>query len=77
VTIQTVYVKNNTWSSTFSKSQIDLKFMSGTSRPMPQELDIGGEGYFVLSSVGLVTGKSYSVRIVTGRGSIFESMFAA
>lgn len=72
VTIQTVYVGNSTWFIPFST--IGLKFLNGTST---NDLDIGEEGYFVLSSVSLVAGKSYSVRIVTGRGSTFDHTFVA
>lgn len=71
VTIQTVYVGNSTWFIPFSS--IGLKFLNGTST---NDLDIDEEGYFVLSSVSLA-GKSYSVRIVTGRGSTFDRTFVA
>lgn len=73
VAIQAVYVKNNTWFETFT-SEISLKFLNGTST---ESLNMGEEGFLVLSSVGLVTGKSYSMRIVTGRGSAFEYLFVA
>lgn len=73
VAIQTVYVKNNTWFGTFT-SEIALKFLNGTST---QSLNIGEEGFLALSSVGLVTGKGYSMRIITGRGSAFEYLFVA
>jgi len=74
LTIQTVYIENSTWFSVFPKSQIDLKFLNGTSYPV-HELDRGEEGYFVLSQVGVLSGKSYSVRIVTERGASFENSF--
>jgi hypothetical protein len=40
---------------------------------------MGEEGYVdvVLSPIALKAGKLYSVRIVTGRGSIFEADFIA
>jgi hypothetical protein len=72
VNITTVYVKNNTWFTPFSS--IGLKFLNGIST---NDFDIGEEGYFVLSSVSLVAGKSYSVRVVTGRGSTFDHTFIA
>jgi len=74
VTIQTAYIRNNTWFKTFTKSEIDLKFLNETST---ESLSIGEEGYFVLSSVSLVAGKSYSVRVVTRRGSTFDRTFIA
>jgi len=75
VTIQTVYVRNNIWFETFPKSQINLKFLNETST---ESLSIGEEGYFVLSSLDdLVAGTSYSVRVVTGRGSTFDYTFIA
>jgi len=40
-------------------------------------LDRGEEGYFVLSSPGLAPDTSYSVRVVTGRGSTFDHKFIA
>jgi len=72
VTVQTVFVGNTTWFTTFSN--IDLKFLNGTSA---QGLDIGEEGYFLLYLPNLVLRKSYSVRVITGRGSVFESTFVA
>ena len=75
VTIQTVYVKNSTWFKTFSESDFDLKFFNETSTP---SLDVGEEGYFVLSSLDdLVADTSYSVRVITKRGSAFENTFIA
>ena len=75
VTIQTVYVKNSTWFKTFPKSEIGLKFLNDTGA---QDLDMGEEGYFVLSPLSdLMSGKSYSIRIVTKRGSTFDHTFIA
>jgi len=75
VTIQTVYVKNSTWFKTFSESDFDLKFFNETSTP---SLDVGEEGYFMLSSLDdLVADTSYSVRVITKRGSAFENTFIA
>jgi hypothetical protein len=42
-----------------------------------QDLDKGEEGYFMLSPLSLARGVSYSIRVVTGRGSIFDCMFIA
>jgi hypothetical protein len=72
INITTVYVSNATWFT--SNSSITLKFLNGTST---NDLDTGEEGYFVLRQVSLVTGNSYSVKIITGRGSTFESTFVA
>lgn len=72
VTVQTVFVGNTTWFTTFSN--IDLKFLNGTSA---QGLDMREEGYFLLHLPNLVVRKSYTVRVITGRGSVFESTFVA
>ena len=72
VTVQTVFVRNNTWYSVFSN--VELKFLNGTST---EDLDIGDEAYFVLSDLNLVAGESYSVRVITGRGAVFEGSFVA
>ena len=72
VTVQTVYVRNNSWFTVFSG--IVLRFLNGT---LAEDLDIREEGYFIVSSISLVPGESYSVRIITERGSVFESSFAA
>lgn len=66
VTIQTVFVGGTPFSS------ISLKFLNKTST---NDLDIGEEGYFVLSSLGLAPDTRYSVRVVTGRGSTFDHTF--
>lgn len=68
VTIQTVFVGGTPFSS------INLELLNGTSI---NDLDISEEGYFVLSSLSLVAGKSYSVRVVTKRGSTFDHTFIA
>jgi len=74
--IQSVYVRNSTWSWVTS-SPPSLKFFNGTSIS-DQDLDMGEEGYVdVTLSVALTTGKYYSVRIVTVRGSIYEADFIA
>ncbi|MGC9094895.1 MAG: archaellin/type IV pilin N-terminal domain-containing protein [Candidatus Bathyarchaeia archaeon] len=72
VAIQTVYVSNATWLVVFQN--VNLKFLNGTST---QVLNSGDEGLFVLSLNGLVPGKTYSVRIISGRGSSFDGSFVA
>ena len=72
VNVTTVYVSNSSWLATFSSPQ--LKFLNTTSTSY---LNSGQEGYFVLSPITLHTGNSYTVKIVTWRGSIFESTFVA
>ena len=75
VKLQTVHVRNATWHKVFA---VSLKFFNGTSIP-DQDLDIGEEGYFALSlsTDTLTTGAYYFVRIVTERGSLFDSGFVA
>ena len=72
VNVTTVYVSNSSWLATFSSPQ--LKFLNTTQTSY---LNAGQEGYFVISSITLQTGTSYAVKIVTWRGSIFESTFVA
>lgn len=72
VNVTTAYVSNSSWLATFS--DIQLKFLNTTQTSY---LNAGQEGYFVLSSITLQTGSSYTVKIVTWRGSIFESTFVA
>jgi len=74
VTVQTVYVSNATWRLSFSS--ISLKFLNGTPA---QSLKKGSEGYFILSlpSPPLTSNAIYYVKIITGRGSTFETTFIA
>ena len=73
VTVQTVYVSNDTW--TYSFSSISLKFLDDTPT---ESLSKGSEGYFSLSLPTPLTSKAiYHVKIVTGRGSVFETTFIA
>jgi len=76
VEIKNVYVSNSTWLSNPSFST--LKFLNGTEIP-DQDLDVGEEGYFVLSqlSTNLKTGAYYCVKVVTVRGATFDSNFVA
>ena len=71
VNVTTVYVSNSSWLASFSSPQ--LKFLNTTSTSY---LNVGQEGYFVLP-ITLQTGTSYAIKIVTWRGSIFESTFVA
>jgi hypothetical protein len=75
ITIKTVYVyfsNNGTLVKVFSSPS--LKYFNGA--PIAdQDLDKGEEGCFTLSSFSLITGASYSVRVVTGRGSTFDYTF--
>jgi predicted PurR-regulated permease PerM len=77
VTIKTVYVYftgNGTLVKMFS-SPI-LRYFGGTMIA-DKDLDRGEEGYFMLSPLSLKNGVCYSIRIVTGRGSIFDYAFIA
>lgn len=74
VEIQSVCIRNSTWNHVFS--DLDLKFLNGTSIP-DQDLDIGEEGYVVLSPVPALTSVYYHVGIVTVRGMKFDSGFVA
>ena len=75
-TVQSVYVRNSTWERV-TPSSPTLKSFSGVPI-VDNDLDMKEEGYVDFDlSVALVTGKYYSVRIVTGRGSVFESDFVA
>ena len=75
-TVQSVYVRNSTWERV-TPSSPTLKSFSDVPI-VDKDLDMKEEGYVDFDlSVALVTGKYYSVRIVTGRGSVFESDFVA
>jgi hypothetical protein len=76
VTVQTVYVKDAAGAPIQVGSSITLMHFNGT-QIADKDLDRGEEGYFVLSSLSLSTGASYSLRIVTGRGSTFDHTFIA
>ncbi|MFQ6081135.1 MAG: hypothetical protein ACE5OW_05675 [Candidatus Bathyarchaeia archaeon] len=73
VSLAHVYLSNSSWFRSFPDTDIELRFLNGTST---ESLDIGEEGYFQLS-VSLVTNTSYSIRIVTGRGRSFDATFIA
>jgi len=82
VKIQSVHVINgsNPWHQTFSS--LSLRFFNGTLIP-DGDLDVGEEGYVVLPNPPappLPTLKEdtyYYVRVVTERGSLFDSGFVA
>ena len=72
VTIQAVYVSNDTW--LYSDHSISLSFLNGTSM---SSFDKGSEGYFEIAPINLAASSTYSVRVVTGRGSGFETTYIA
>lgn len=74
VEIQTVYIGRGTWH--VAASNFALRFLNGTSIP-DQDLDEGEEGYIIVSSSDLEIGGYYHVRIVTVRGTTFDSTFVA
>ena len=71
VTIVAAYVRNDTWMESFS--DIQLRFLNGT---VTESLDTGEHAYIKLS-VDLTTDSIYTIRLITGRGRIFETSFAA
>jgi FlaG/FlaF family flagellin (archaellin) len=71
LSLASVYLSNSSWFRSFY--DITLRFVDGT---LTQGLDISDEGYFRLS-VSLVEYTSYSIRIITGRGRLFEATFIA
>jgi len=74
--VKTVYVSTSTGELINVTSNITLMHFNGT-QIADQDLDRGEEGYFVLSSLDLVTDTSYSIQVVTGRGSTFDHTFVA
>jgi hypothetical protein len=75
-TVKTVYVCNSGGEIIKVFSNVTLVHFNG-DEIADQDLDIGEEGYFMLSQLSLARGVSYSIRVVTGRGSIFDCMFIA
>lgn len=75
-TVETVFVSTSTGRLVEVFSNVTLMHFNG-DEIADQDLDRGEEGYFVLSSLDLVTKNSYSIRIVTGRGSTFDHTFIA
>jgi hypothetical protein len=76
VSVQTVYIIDSTGAIVKTDTNPTLESFSGT--PMQyQDLDISQEGRFQIPlGSGLVPG-SYTIQIVTGRGSIFVNTFKA
>lgn len=70
VNIATVYVYVSNYPPF---TNITLKFLNEAPTTY---LDMGQEGYFALS-VTLQSGNTYTVKVVTGRGSSFENTFVA
>lgn len=76
-TVKTVYVATSIGSVIEVFSNPTLLHFNG-NEISDQDLDIGEEGYFVLSSLdSLVAGTTYLVRVITGRGSSFDQSFIA
>jgi len=70
-----VSLSSGSWSETFYKAEIELRFPDGTET---EALDILEEGYFRLPvSVGLVEDSPYVILIITGRGKAFVTTFIA
>ena len=75
--IQSVYVRNSTWNWVTSSPPTLTSF---TGAPISdQDLDMLEEGYVnvALSPIALKAGTYYYVRVVTERGSVFDSEFIA
>lgn len=71
-TVKTVYITNTIGELIKAFSNITLKDLNG-EEIADQDLDMGEEGYVVLSSFDdLVADTSYSARVVTGRGATFH-----
>ncbi|MCK4424697.1 hypothetical protein KAU93_03350 [Candidatus Bathyarchaeota archaeon] len=73
VTIQTVYIKDTTGALIQVNSSIPLTNFNGDQ--IVDDLDIGKECKFILSLI--LVPDTYSVRVVTGRGSTFDHAFIA
>ena len=73
IEIQSVYIGRGSWH--LAASTFTLRFFNGTLIP-DQDLDVGEEGYIVMSS-SLDDGGYYYLRIVTVRGAVFDSTFVA
>jgi len=72
VNITTAYVSNSTWAS--SPFNVQLKSLSNPLANIV--LNATQEGTFTLSSLNIVNDTSYSLKIVTARGSSFVYSFA-
>lgn len=69
VSLANVYLSNDSWYQ-FSPD-VELRFLNDT---LTQSLDIQEQGYFKIST-SLVATTSYSIRIVSRRGRLFEAIF--
>ena len=75
VNLASVYMSNSSgWNQTFNVAQFQLKFLDGSNSTA---LDPGQEGYFEIASITLQPNTTYSVKIVTSRGSSFANSFVA
>jgi hypothetical protein len=74
VEIRSIHFSKSSWH--LATSAFILKFFNGTSIP-DQDLDMGEEGYIIVSSSYLETGGYYYVKVVTSRGAVFDSTFVA
>jgi len=75
VEIKSVYIiKGSSWLEAFSTPT--LYFLNGTQIP-DQDLDVGEEGYFVLSLSSTLSSGYYNTKIVTVRGATFDTNFVA
>jgi len=69
VSLANVYLRNDSWYQFFP--DVELRLLNDT---LTQSLDIQEQGYFKLSA-SLVATTSYSIRIVSGRGRLFDAIF--
>jgi len=74
VSLTTGHVSNSSWIS--SNFFISLHFFNDSITDPVRVLGIGQEGWFKATTTSLQSG-SYTVNIVTGRGSSFAGTFAA
>lgn len=75
VTLTNGYISNSSW--TGSSFGISLHFLNESSGPN-RALGVGQEGWFINSTnIAILQSGSYTVKIVTGRGSSFAYTFAA
>ncbi len=72
VNVTSVYVTNSSWDMRFSS--VTLKYFNGT---VATSLGIGEEEFIDLFPLTLVEGNSYTIKIITRRGSVFENAFTA
>lgn len=74
VEIKSIYLVKGGWLKTFSTPT--LHFLNGT--PIPdQDLDAGEEGRLVLELSSSLSSGYYNIKVVTERGTTFDSKFVA